>query len=111
MRSEQLLRTTYQAFNDRDEQAALAGLHADVRWDDGKGHMLAGKNAVAGHWREQWRQADTTIRIDSMEWRGPELMVSATLQFNGPNGQRSTRSIRNSVRFADDLIASMEIRV
>jgi len=109
MTEEQRVRTTYDAFNARDERQALAGLHTDVRWDDGEGHMLSGKQAVAEHWREQWQKADAKLQIDSMERDGADLIVFATLNFSQLGGARTSRPVRNTIRLRDDLIASMHI--
>jgi hypothetical protein len=32
-----------------------------------------------------------------------------TLQIDEPNGRRTSRAVRNTLRFVDDLIASMQI--
>jgi hypothetical protein len=109
MTPEQRTQVTYDAFNERDETTALAGLAADVQWDDGAGHVLVGKQAVLEHWREQWRSADTRIRIDSMQRRGPELILRATLETNQPDGGSTSRAIRNTLLFSDDRISSMKI--
>jgi hypothetical protein len=109
MTPEQCVRATYEAFNEHNEAAALAGLALDVRWDDGAGHMLAGKQSVAEHWREQWREADAKLQIGSMQWNGPELIVFATLQTRQPDGTSASRNIRNTLQFSEHLISSMKI--
>jgi hypothetical protein len=109
MSPEQRAQAVYTAFNERDEATALAGLDAQVQWDDGQGHMLAGKQAVADHWREQWRTADARVQIDSMQRNGRELILLATLETAKPDGTRNSQPIRNTIRFSDDLIASMQI--
>jgi hypothetical protein len=109
MTPEQRVHVTYEAFNQRDESSALAGLTSDVRWDDGEGHMLTDKQSIAGHWRQQWQSADAKILIDSMHWDGSELILLVTLKTKRSDGTRASQTIRNSLQFSGDLISSMEI--
>ena len=109
MSLEQRIRKTYDAFNERDETTALAGLDPEVRWDDGEGHMLIGKQAVAVHWREQWRKTDARVLIDSMEWQDGALILGVTLHVKQANGTATSQTVRNTICFSDDLIASMQI--
>jgi hypothetical protein len=109
MTPEQRVHMTYEAFNERDESTALAGLASDVHWDDGGGHMLTDKQSIAGHWREQWQNADAKILIDSMHWDGPELILLATLKTKNSDGTRASRTIRNTLQFSGELISSMTI--
>ena len=109
MTPEQHVRLTYDAFNRRDESTALAGLAEDVSWDDGKGHMLTSRQEIARHWQEQWREADARIRIDSMQWRGPELTLLATLETKRADGASVSQPIRNTLQFSGGRISSMKI--
>src|SRR5688500_718928 len=109
MTPEERVQVVYTAFNKRDEATALAGLDTKVKWDNGQGHTLTGKQAVADHWREQWRTADARVQIDSIQRNGSELILLATLDTAQPDGTRNSQSIRNTVRFSHDLIASMQI--
>ena len=109
MTPEESVQVVYTAFNERDEATALAGLDTNVQWDDGRGHTLTGKQAVADHWREQWRTADARAQIDSIQRNGRELILLVTLETAQTDGTRNSQSIRNTVRFSHDLIASMQI--
>ena len=109
MSPEQQVRVTYDAFNERDETTALAGLAENVRWDDGEGHMLTSRQSIARHWREQWQKADARILIASMQWSGPELIVEVTLQTRQDGGAPASRMIRNILQFSGSLISSMKI--
>jgi hypothetical protein len=109
MTHEERVQVVYTAFNERDEATALAGLDTKVQWDDGQGHTLTGKQAVAEHWRAQWHAADARVQIDSIQRNGRELILLATLETAQPDGTRNSQPIRNTIRFSDDLIASMQI--
>jgi hypothetical protein len=109
MTPEERVHVVYTAFNERDETTALAGLDIDVQWDDGHGHTLTGKQAVAEHWRAQWHTLDARVQIDSMQRIGSELVLLATLETAQPDGTRNSQPIRNTIRFSHDLIAAMRI--
>lgn len=58
---ERLIRNAYDAFNRRDADGAVAGLHPDVEWADGEGGFVHGRSAVRDHWQQQWAAANPTI--------------------------------------------------
>src|SRR5947207_614547 len=80
--------TTYDASNARNLPRALANLSPKVRWDDGDGHMIEGKEAVAKHWTEQWQKADAKIEIERLAWQGSELRVAVRLDVRNADGSR-----------------------
>lgn len=58
----QTLRTLYRAFNDRDVDAVLAAMTADVDWpNEWEGGRLAGREAVRDYWARQWQEIDPTV--------------------------------------------------
>jgi ketosteroid isomerase-like protein len=109
MKREDVVRSTYDAYNARDLPRALANLSADVEWDDGEGNMLHGKDAVARHWADQWRQADAKVEIEHLVWQGSELRLSVRLDSRAPDGSRGRQRLRNTIAFAGDLILAMRI--
>ena len=102
MKREDVVRSTYDAHNARDLPRALANLSADVEWDDGEGNMLHGKDAVARHWADQWRQADAKVEIEHLVWQGSELRLSVRLDSRAPDGSRGRQRLRNTIAFAGD---------
>ena len=59
---EELLRTTYTAFNARDIDAALATMTAEVAWPQAfKGGFVQGQAAVRAYWTEQWREINPRV--------------------------------------------------
>ena len=58
-RREQLARATYDAFNQRDVEAAERLLAADVVWPDGlEGGAISGRDAVLEHWARLFEAVD-----------------------------------------------------
>ena len=109
MRREDAIRSTYAAYNARDLLRALANLSADVDWDDGEGNMLHGKDAVARHWADQWRQADAKVEIEHLAWQGEELRLAVRLDIRKPDGSRAQHRLANTLSFAGPLIRAMRI--
>ena len=109
MKREDAVRATYDAYNARDLPRALANLSADVDWDDGEGNTLHGKDAVALHWADQWRQADAKIEIEHLRWQGEELRLAVRLDVRKPDGSRAQRPLANTLSFAGELIRAMRI--
>ena len=66
----------------------LLNLSADVEWDDGKGTMLHGKDAVARHCADQWRH-DAKVEIEHLAWQGSELRLGCGS--TAPDGSRMKR--------------------
>jgi hypothetical protein len=57
-----LIRTCYAAFNARDVDAALAGLHADVDWPNAiDGVRLHGHAEVRDYWSRQFETIDPCV--------------------------------------------------
>jgi ketosteroid isomerase-like protein len=109
MEREDAVRSTYDAYNARDLPRALAHLSADVDWDDGAGNMLHGKDGVARHWADQWRQADAKVEIEHLAWLGGDLCLAIRLDVRKPDGSRGQQSLANTISFASDLIRTMHI--
>jgi hypothetical protein len=109
MTPEDAVRTTYEAYNARNLPLALANLAPDVNWDDGQGNMIEGKDAVAKHWADQWRQADATVEIEQLAWHGAELRLAILLDVRKPNGRRAQQPLKNTISFVGNLIHSMRI--
>ena len=62
MDHERHLTRLYDAFNRRDIEAALAGLHPAVLWPNGwEGGWLQGREAVRDYWLRQWQEINPTV--------------------------------------------------
>jgi hypothetical protein len=61
MDRETSLRKLYAAFNDRDIDAALAGMVADVDWPNAwEGGRVVGHDEVRAYWTRQWTEIDSS---------------------------------------------------
>jgi SnoaL-like domain len=109
MTHQETVRAAYDAYNRRDLKAGLARLTPGVRWDDGKGHMVQGLDAVAAHWQEQWRSADARVEIRSIEEKDTSLILSIVLRTQPPGRTVETRELKNHIEFSEGLILSMRI--
>jgi drug/metabolite transporter (DMT)-like permease len=102
------VRRMYDAYNARQIDAALAGLHVDVEWDGGAEGMLHGKQAVERHWRSQWQEVDAKVYIGLSAWKNSSLVLQVRLEIATPRGARE-QQIQNVITFRDGLVASMRI--
>ncbi|QLE39706.1 nuclear transport factor 2 family protein [Nostoc sp. C052] len=58
----ELLRAAYAAFNERDIDAALALMAADVAWPKAfKGGFVRGSEEVRAYWTEQWSEINPHV--------------------------------------------------
>jgi hypothetical protein len=58
-----MLEDMYDAFNERDIDAALAHLAPGVDWPNGTtGGRIQGRDAVRAYWLEQWRETDPVVK-------------------------------------------------
>jgi hypothetical protein len=114
MRGEhEALRNLYAAFNSRDIEAVLAGLHVDVEWPNGwEGGVLHGRDAVRDYWRRQWAAIDPAVlpTAYAVEPDGHIAVtvhqvvrdLSGTVQFDG--------TVIHVYRIEGGLVRAMEIR-
>lgn len=59
---EEVLRHAYAAFNARNVDAALAGMHPDVEWPNGmEGGTVHGHQGVREYWTRQWTLIDPRV--------------------------------------------------
>ena len=102
------VRRMYDAYNARQMDDALAGLHVDVEWDGGSEGMLHGKQAVERHWRSQWQDVDAKVYIRSRAWKNSSLVLQVGLEVATSRGVSEQR-IQNVITFRDGLVASLRI--
>ncbi|MEP6595486.1 MAG: nuclear transport factor 2 family protein [Ginsengibacter sp.] len=60
--AEIILKSAYQHFNNRDIEATLSAMHADVDWPNGmEGGFEHGHEAVRNYWTRQWKMFDPHV--------------------------------------------------
>src|SRR5829696_900303 len=77
---EALLRRTYDAFNARDIDAALAVMHPDVDWPNAwEGGRVNGHDEVRDYWTRQWAEIHPTVEPTAIAPPGPDGRVAVTV--------------------------------
>jgi ketosteroid isomerase-like protein len=104
-----VIRRTYEAYNHRDLELGLEGLHPRVVWDTGEGAPARGRDEVAAHWRKEWETADAKVRIDRLDGAASPYVLTVTLTARGPDGRQTSRTVTNTVTCEDDLVIEMRI--
>ena len=60
--NEDAMKAMYAAFNDRDIDAVLATMHADVDWPNGmEGGRVYGHEGVRAYWTRQWKLVNPKV--------------------------------------------------
>jgi ketosteroid isomerase-like protein len=113
MDTEALLRRCYAAFNARDLEGALAGMHPQVTWPNGwEGGWIEGIDGVRDYWRRQWAALDPRVepRAFTLEADG-RISVSVHQVVRDRTGKVLTdRMVQHVYRLQDGRIRRMEIR-
>jgi ketosteroid isomerase-like protein len=110
---EALLERAYAAFNRRDLDGALAGMHADVEWPNGwEGGVVRGHAAVRDYWTRQWAEIDP--RVDPLRFATEDdgRVAVEVRQIVRDRAGRVMRDdvVRHVYRIEQGLVRSMEIR-
>ena len=110
---ESRLKSLYEAFNRRDIEAALAGLHPDVDWPNGmEGGREVGWAAVRAYWTRQFAMIDS--RVTPLAFHAEpdgRLAVEVSQIVRGPDGGLlSDGVVEHIYTFEGGLVRSMEIR-
>ena len=109
----ELLTRTYDAFNARDVEAALAAMHPDVDWPNGmEGGRVHGHRGVRDYWTRQWRSIDP--RVEPRRFATDEtgrIVVDVHQVVRDLQGNVvSDRMVQHVYLIEDGLIRGMEIR-
>jgi SnoaL-like protein len=72
----QFLKTLYEAFNARDIERALSGMHPDVDWANGmEGGSVYGRSGVRDYWTRQWKMIDPRVDPQRFEGEAGQIVV------------------------------------
>jgi nuclear transport factor 2 (NTF2) superfamily protein len=108
-----LLVRTYDAFNARDIERALAAMHPEVDWPNGmEGGYLHGRDAVREYWTRQWGMIDPRVepRGFTADERG-HIVVDVHQVVRDLAGKIVTdQAVRHVYQMEDGLVRRMEIR-
>jgi ketosteroid isomerase-like protein len=109
----QLLEHAYAAFNARDIDGALAGMHPDVDWPNGwEGGVIRGHDAVRDYWTRQWEVIDPTVQPVAFHLAEDGRIAVAVRQIVRDRTGRllSDSVVQHVYRIENGLVRSMEIR-
>ena len=112
MDREARLRELYRAFNDRDVDAALAGMTPDVDWPNGwEGGRVVGREAVREYWTRQWAEIDPSVDpVGFAERRGGEVEVRVHQVARDLDGRLLfDAEVRHVYAFRGELVERMTI--
>lgn len=112
MDDEEVLRYAYAAFNARNVDAALAGMHADVEWPNGmEGGTVHGHPGVREYWTRQWTLIDPHVEPVGFT-RTPDGRIAVDVR-QVVRDMRGTllvdQHVRHVYRMEDGKVRSMEI--
>jgi len=109
---ERLLRSIYEAFNERDIDTALAAMHPAVDWPNGwEGGRVNGRDEVRSYWSRQWAAIDPTV-IPVTCRLGPDgrIVVHVHQTVKDLSGKvLSDGGVVHVYTFEDGLIKAMDI--
>lgn len=88
------VRALYASFNDRDLDAVVSAMAADVDWPNGwEGGRLLGREEVREYWERQWREIrPTTVVRDIVERSDGTVEARVRLVVRDPAGNVLVRS-------------------
>lgn len=112
-KSEQILRATYAAFNERDIDAATALMHPDVDWPNAwEGGRVRGRAAVREYWERQFREISGRVEPQGFE-EEPDGGITVDVHqvvHDARSGELLTDArVRHRYRLEDGLIARMDV--
>lgn len=108
-----VLSRTYEAFNARDIDSALAAMHPDVEWPNGmEGGTVHGHIGVREYWTRQWAMIDPRVEPKSFDLdKGGRVVVGVHQVVRDLAGKTLLdRMVEHVYSIEDDLIRNMEIR-
>jgi hypothetical protein len=107
------LKRIYTAFNTRDIDGALAGMHPDVDWPNGmEGGRVHGHAGVRAYWTRQWTLIDPHVepRGFSTDEAGRTVVDVHQLVRDMTGKVIADEMVQHVYTVEDGLIRSMEIR-
>jgi ketosteroid isomerase-like protein len=107
-----LLRRAYEAFNQRDIEAALALMDAHVEWPNVlEATTLHGHDAVRAYWLAQFEIIDPRVEPEAFEALGGEEIVAAVHQVVRDRAGSVLGDVRlaHAYLFRGDLVARMTV--
>ena len=112
-RHERFLRELYAAFNARDLDAALAGMHPDVDWPNAfEGGRVHGTAAVRAYWTRQFTLVDPRVEPEGfgLDDEG-RTVVDVHQVVRDPQGNLlADNRVQHVYTLRDGLVERMDVR-
>ena len=107
----QLLKTLYEAFNVRDIELALSGMHQDVDWANGmEGGSVHGRSGVRDYWTRQWQMIDPRVDPQRFEGDAAQVVVEVRQVVRDLQGKiKSDQMVRHLFLFEEELVKVFKI--
>jgi ketosteroid isomerase-like protein len=112
VRSEQqLLIDLYAAFNARDIDRCLAGMHPDVTWANGMdGGNVHGHEGVRTYWTRQWKLVNPRVDPQNFQSNGNRVSVDVHQVVHGMDGTLIVdQMVKHVFTFEGELVKIFEI--
>jgi hypothetical protein len=112
-RIEDFIRGLYDAFNARDIETALAGMHPDVDWpnmiDGGREH---GHAAVRAYWERQFETTEPHVEPVQVTLVGDDEVVVDVHQVVRDKAGKvlADQTVQHVYELRDDLVERMDVR-
>src|SRR3954454_24437644 len=110
---EALLRRTYEAFNARDADAALAAMHPEVDWPNAwEGGRVHGHEAVRDYWTRQWAEIHPTVEPTAVAAPDEDgrIAVSVHATVRTPGGELINEGdVVHVYEIRDGLVTRMDV--
>jgi ketosteroid isomerase-like protein len=111
--AELVLRSAYQAFNERDVDAAVALMHPDVDWPNAwEGGRVVGRAAVRDYWNRQFAAISSKVEPEGFtEERDGSITVEVRqVVHDAHTGDLISDShVRHRYRLVDGLVVRMDV--
>ena len=108
-----LITRTYNAFNTRDLDTALAAMHPDVDWPNGwEGGRIYGREGVRDYWQRQWSAIDPHVEPTEIatDESGRVVVRVHSIVKDMDGGVIAEGEVEHLYQLEGGLIKSMEIR-
>jgi hypothetical protein len=110
---ENILRKAYQYFNNRDIDATLSLMHAEVDWPNGmEGGIEHGHDSVRNYWTRQWKTFDPHVEPVGIRAGKEGTVIVVVHQIVKDIGGKLIldQIIHHVYTFENGLIRAMEIQ-
>jgi ketosteroid isomerase-like protein len=107
----EILRRGYEAFNRRDIDAALEGMHSEVEWPNVlEGTTIRGHDAIRDYWTKQFQLTDPEVEPEEFIEAGERLVVVVHQVVRDQQGDPLVdHRVGHVYVFRDNKIARMDV--